>query len=190
MVAMTSEEQPKAEHRSRPTSAEFRDFVATGWAPRATEPTPRSEVADVTVPRREAVSAEFAGERLVIPACGLKVRSNDCDYVFRPHTAFSWLSGLGADREPDAVLVLDPLEQGGHETTLFFRPLAPRDSEEFFADSRYGEFWVGARPTIADVESELGVRARHIDELKERIGVKVEVMPIGGGRSTIQIVAT
>ena len=65
------------------------------------------------------------------------------------------------------MLVLDPLEQGGHETTLFFRPLAPRDSEEFFADSRYGEFWVGARPTIADVESELGVRARHIDELKD-----------------------
>ncbi len=167
MVAMTSEEQPKAEHRSRPTSAEFRDFVATGWSPRASEPTPRSEVADVTAPRREAVSAEFTGERLVIPAGGLKVRSNDCDYVFRPHTAFAWLSGLGADREPDAVLVLDPLAEGGHETTLFFRPLAPRDSEEFFADSRYGEFWVGARPTIADVESELGVRARHIDELKD-----------------------
>ncbi|WP_216593712.1 aminopeptidase P family protein [Arsenicicoccus sp. oral taxon 190] len=162
-----SEEQPKAEHRSRPSSAEFREFVASGWAPRSSDPTPRAEVADVTEPRREAVSQEFSGERLVIPAGGLKVRSNDCDYVFRPHTAFAWLTGLGADREPDAVLVMDPQADGGHETTLFFRPLAPRDSEEFFADSRYGEFWVGARPTVADVESELGVRARHIDELKD-----------------------
>lgn len=167
MAGMTSEEQPKAEHRSRPTSAEFREFVASGWAPRASEPTPRAEVADVTEPRRAAVSERFAGERLVIPAGGLKVRSNDCDYVFRPHTAFAWLTGLGADREPDAVLVLDPVEGGGHEATLFFRPLAPRDSEEFFADSRYGEFWVGARPTVADVESELGIRARHIDEMKD-----------------------
>ena len=34
----------------------------------------------------------------------------------------------------------------GHEAVLYFRPLADRDSDEFFADARYGEFWVGARP--------------------------------------------
>ncbi len=48
---------------------------------------------------------------------------------------------------------------------LYFRPLGDRDSDEFFADARYGEFWVGARPTLADVELELGLTARHIDEL-------------------------
>jgi Xaa-Pro aminopeptidase len=48
---------------------------------------------------------------------------------------------------------------------LYLRPLADRDSDEFFADARYGEFWVGARPTLADVELELGLVARHIDEL-------------------------
>ena len=53
----------------------------------------------------------------------------------------------------------------GHEAVLYFRPLADRDSDEFFADARYGEFWVGARPTLADVELELGLTARHIDEL-------------------------
>ena len=47
---------------------------------------------------------------------------------------------------------------------LYFRPLGERDSDEFFADARYGEFWVGARPTLADVELELGITARHIDE--------------------------
>ena len=46
----------------------------------------------------------------------------------------------------------------GHEPTFFFRPLAGRDTEEFFGDSRYGEFWVGARPTLEDMESELGDR--------------------------------
>ena len=52
---------------------------------------------------------------------------------------------------------------------LYFRPLAGRDTEEFFGDARYGEFWVGARPTLADVESELGLTARHIDELGDAV---------------------
>ena len=164
-----SEEQAPAEHRSRPTSAAFRDFVASGWAPRDTRPPARADVAPYAQERRAQLAERFAGERLVVPAGGLKVRSNDCDYVFRPHSAFAHLTGLGADREPDAVLVLEPQEEGGHEAVLFFRPLAGRDTEEFFGDSRYGEFWVGARPTLADVEAELGVRARHIDELPDAI---------------------
>ncbi|CCH79457.1 Xaa-Pro aminopeptidase 1 [Nostocoides japonicum T1-X7] len=115
------------------------------------------------------MSAAYEGDRLVIPAGGLKVRSNDCDYVFRPHSAFAHLTGLGADREPDAVLVLEPKEGGGHDAVVYFRPLAGRDSDEFFTDSRYGEFWVGARPTIEDLELELGVIARHIDELADAV---------------------
>ncbi|MGN6635516.1 MAG: aminopeptidase P family protein, partial [Oryzihumus sp.] len=126
-------------------------------------------VAPYAAQRRAAVSAAFPGERLVIPAGGLKVRSNDCDYVFRPHSAFAHVTGLGADREPDAVLVLEPTDDGGHEALLFFRPLAGRDTEEFFGDSRYGEFWVGARPSLADVEAELGLTARHIDEFKDAV---------------------
>ncbi|NUR17422.1 MAG: aminopeptidase P family protein, partial [Dermatophilaceae bacterium] len=101
-----SEEQKASPSRKRPTTDEFRAFVATGWAPRSTEVTPRAEVADHAARRREAVSAAFPGERLVVPAGGLKVRSNDTDYVFRPHSAFAHLTGLGSDREPDAVLVL------------------------------------------------------------------------------------
>ncbi len=119
--------------------------------------------------RRAAVSARFPGERVVVPAGGLKVRSNDCDYVFRPHSAFAHLTGLGADREPDAILVLEPLEAGGHEAILYFRPLADRDTDEFFSDARYGEFWVGARPTLADIEAELDLRGRHIDEFADAV---------------------
>src|SRR6476661_4652487 len=172
-VAVMSEEQKNSPSRKPPTTDEFRAFVASGWAPRSTEVTPRSEVADHAARRRDAVSAAFPGERLVVPAGGLKVRSNDCDYVFRPHSAFEHLTGLGSDREPDAVLVLEPREDGTHESILYFRPLAGRDTEEFFGDARYGEFWVGARPSLADIEAELGLSARHIDEFPDALGKDV-----------------
>ncbi|HEX2706305.1 MAG TPA: aminopeptidase P N-terminal domain-containing protein, partial [Candidatus Lustribacter sp.] len=172
---MTSERHVKT-HHPRPTTDELRAFIARGWSPRDEAPPERATVAPYTAARRERVSAAFPGERLVIPAGGLTVRSNDTDYVFRPHSAFAHLTGIGADREPDAVLVLEPMGEGGHEAVLFFRPLADRDSDEFFADTRYGEFWVGARPTIADVEAELGISARHIEELAGAIAKDVGVV--------------
>ena len=163
-----SENQKKSENRTRPTTDEFRAFVASGWAPRRSELPERAAVVPYAAERRAAVSARFPGERVIVPAGGLKVRSNDTDYVFRPHSAFAHLTGLGSDREPDAVLVLEPTDDG-HEAVLYFRPLADRDTDEFFGDSRYGEFWVGARPTITDVEAELGISARHIDEFEHAI---------------------
>lgn len=162
----TSEQQKKSENRPRPTTEEFRAFVKQGWAPRSGNTPALSPAAPYAAARRERLSAAYEGQRLIVPAGGLKVRSNDCDYVFRPHSAFAHLTGLGADREPDAVLVLEPKDGGGHEAVLYFRPLADRDSDEFFSDARYGEFWVGARPALADVEAELGLTARHIDEFE------------------------
>ena len=164
-----SEEQKKPENRARPTTDELRAFIAEDWAPRAPGATGLSEAARYAAARREAVSAAFPGDRLVVPAGGLKVRSTDTDYVFRPHSAFAHLTGLGGDREPDAVLVLEPRDDGSHEAVLYFRPLAGRDSDEFFSDTRYGEFWVGARPTIEDIETELGLSARHIDEFDDAV---------------------
>ena len=162
-----SEEQKQAENRSRPTTDEFRAFVAEDWAPRRPGATELTEAARYAARRREAVSEAFAGDRLIVPAGGLKVRSNDTDFVFRPHSAFAHLTGLGGDREPDAVLMLEPRDDGTHEAILFFRPLAGRDTDEFFADTRYGEFWVGARPSIEDIETELGLSGRHIDEFAD-----------------------
>ncbi len=164
-----SEEQKKADNRARPTTEEFRSFVREDWAPRRPTVTAPSPAAPYAAARRARVSANHPGERLVVPAGGLKVRSNDTDYVFRPHSAFAHLTGLGADREPDAVLVLeprDPAEGGGHEAILYVRPLGERDSDEFFDDARHGEFWVGARPSLEDIELELGLTARHIDEME------------------------
>ncbi|MEO8519228.1 MAG: aminopeptidase P family protein [Dermatophilaceae bacterium] len=176
-----SEEQHKSDNRGRPVTDEFRTFVAAEWAPRSTATPVLAEVARYAALRRATVSAAFPGERLVIPAGGLKVRSNDCDYIFRPHTAFAYLTGLGGDREPDAVLVLEPLDDGSHESILYFRPLAGRNTEEFFGDSRYGEFWVGARPGLADIEAELALSARHIDDFTGAVSKDV-------GTSGIRIV--
>ena len=162
-----SEPQKKPSNRARPITDELRAFIAEDWAPRAPGATGRSEAARYAAARRDAVSAAFAGERLIVPAGGLKVRTNDTDYVFRPHSAFAHLTGLGTDGEPDAVLVLEPRDDGTHEAVLYFRPLSGRNTDEFFTDTRYGEFWVGPRPTLEDVEVELGVTARHLDEFAD-----------------------
>ena len=167
-----SEEQKKSDNRPRPTTEAFRAFVREGWAPRTGALPERAEVAPYAAARREAVSTAYPGERLVVPAGGLKVRSNDCDYTFRPHSAFAHLTGFRADCEPDTVLVLHPrsaADGGGHEAIVYTRPLAGRDTEEFFADARYGEFWVGARPTLEELEAEFGITARHIDELPDAL---------------------
>src|SRR6187549_2003562 len=96
-----SEQQKQADNRARATTDEFRAFVKEGWAPRRSQVTGPSPAAGHAAARRAVLSGAYPGQRLIIPAGGLKVRSNDTDYVFRPHTAFAWLTGLGADREPD-----------------------------------------------------------------------------------------
>lgn len=158
----------------RPQSAAFREFISGAWAPRDEQLPQRAAVADYTPARRDAISAAFPGERLIIPAGGLKVRSNDTDYRFRPHSAFAHLTGLGSDEEPDAVLVMHPRFDAdgapeGHESVLYFRPLASRESEEFWADARYGEFWVGSRPTLDALAARIGITSAHIDELSDAI---------------------
>ncbi|GAA2027216.1 aminopeptidase P family protein [Pseudokineococcus marinus] len=177
--------QAARSHRQRPTSEAFRELMASGWAAAgAQDGAPeRAAAAPFAAARRAEVSRMFPGERLVIPAGPLKTRSNDTDYRFRAHSAFAHLTGLGGEREPDAVLVLDPRgsedgaqqdggrpeggRQEGHEAVLLFRPRTPRTSEEFFADARYGEFWVGARPSLADAEAELGLTCRDVRDLDD-----------------------
>lgn len=182
--------EERVENRSqRPTSEAFKAFIADNWGERPSGLPALAEVAPFAAARREAVSALFPGERLVLPAGGLKVRSNDSDYRFRPHSAFAHLTGLGTDREPDAVLVLHPRtgddgSPDGHDAVLYFRPRAERDTEEFYADARYGELWVGVRPSLEEVEAELGLATAHVDGLGDALrkdvgedGVRVRVVP-------------
>jgi Xaa-Pro aminopeptidase len=132
-------------------------------------------------PRRSPLS--------VVPGC--PPSSPGRGWWSRPHSAFAHLTGLGTEREPDAVLVLHPVDGGDdtpdgatHEAVLYLRPLAGRDSEEFYADSRIGEFWVGARPTLDDVATLTGIRTADLDGLRDALakdvgpdGVRLLVVP-------------
>ena len=170
----------------RPSSDAFKAFMASQWAPADTTLPPRDAVAEHAARRRRAISERFPGERLIIPAGPLKVRSNDTDYRFRPHSAFAHLTGLGLDHEPDAVLILEPTDAGAgddggqHSATLYFRPLAGRDSAQFYADPRSGEFWVGPRPTLAELEARLGLPTAHIEGLEVAATKDVGAPEIGG----------
>ena len=172
MRSMT-EERTEAEptvlpNRQQPFSEAFRQFIPESWAPYPEELPAELPAAAPAALRRRALAEAFPGERLVIPAGGLKVRANDTDYRFRPHSAFAWLTGLGSDREPDAVLVLEPTDTG-HEATLYFKPRAPRTDPEFYADSRYGEMWVGTRESLAEMSAITGLSCAPISEFSNAV---------------------
>ncbi|GAB2905518.1 aminopeptidase P family protein [Nonomuraea fastidiosa] len=142
-----------------PVTEELAAFMRTGWASeRRAEIAPRP-IAPWAAKRRAALAQRFPGERLVIPAGTLKVRSNDCDYRFRPHSAYSYLTGAN---ESDDVLVIEP----SGEAVLYVRPRAPRaEGQEFYRDRRYGEFWAGPRPDLAEASELYQIECAHIRDL-------------------------
>lgn len=172
----------------RPTSQAFKEFMASHWAPEGSQEFSEDTVARYAAQRRKKVSRRFPGERLVLPAGPLKVRSNDTDYRFRPHSAFAHLTGLGVDHEPGAVLVMEPVDEGSgddgghHEATLYFKPMAGRDSEEFYADARHGEFWIGPRPGLQEFRQRLGLRTADLSELEVAVTKNAGAVEIGGTR--------
>jgi len=164
-------------NRQVPFSEPFKAFIPQGWAPYPDELPAELPAAASAALRRRALAEAFAGERLVIPAGGLKPRANDTDYRFRPHSAFAWLTGLGSDREPDAVLVLEPTDTG-HEATLYFKPRAPRTDPEFYADARYGEMWVGTRESLAEMSALTGISCAPISELSGALAKNLSAVKV------------
>lgn len=169
------------ENRSTtPGSTGFKSYISSQWADRTDVLPPAREQAPFAAARRERVSAMYPGQRLIIPAGRLKQRSNDTDYAFRAHSAFAHLTGWGSDAEPGAILVLEP-NGNGHDATLYFRERAGRDSDEFYANPEIGEFWIGPRPSIEQVASELAVAVRGIAELAGVFdGVDSETLVVRG----------
>jgi len=180
-----------------PVSAALAAFMGKDWAlPEAAEGPNESTTgagtaglhpaARFTHERRAALSRRFPGERLVIPSGQLVTRSNDTDYRFRPHSAFVHLT---AAQEPEWCLVLDPVTTSPapgmptHTATLFVRENAPRSEGSFFRDRRYGEFWVGPSPTVAQARSRFGVESRSADELADHLRADVA----GDGRPAVPV---
>jgi len=158
------------ENRSTtPSSTAFQEFVGQQWADRTDAPAQLRESAQAAVNRRTALSLAYPGQRLVFAAGAEKTRSNDTSYPYRAHSDFAYLTGWGSSSEPDAVLVLEPTADG-HEAVLYFRAPAGRDSDEFYANPAIGEFWIGPRPSLEYVATELGLTTRDLSELDASFG--------------------
>ncbi|MEI8222104.1 MAG: aminopeptidase P family protein [Actinomycetes bacterium] len=163
-----------------PPSTDHLTFMSQGWAPSPLEGITAHAAVPFTKKRRTKLSKAYKGVRLVIPAGNLKVRSNDSDYQFRAHSAFAWFTGISADDVvPDSVLVLEP-SKSGHDALLFIHPRSPRDEDEFFRNSRHGEFWVGRRMTKEETEKRYGIKVRHIDTLPAFLKGKKKVLVVRG----------
>lgn len=173
MKTMSNDAKPEQKlenrgtNRSRtPNSPEFLAYIGSNWAEPNSDLPALHPAAPYAAARRKTVAEAFTDHVILIAAGPSQTRSNDTEYRYRPHAAFAHLTGWGSDTVPGSVLAIDT--RGGKvQETLFFRETAGRDSEEFFANPAIGEFWVGARPGLAQVAALLGVATRSIRELDD-----------------------
>ena len=163
-----------------PSAPAFKEFMLEGWGDED-KPIEPLESSAYTPARIKALGAKFPGQRLVIPAGTLKTRNNDCDYRFRPDSAFAYYTGLGEDFEPNAVLVLDPVDPDGpeaktgltHTPTLFVHPRADHTTEDYYRSAAYGEYWIGARPGLRELAQMTGIPTRDVAELEDALSKDV-----------------
>ncbi len=159
-------------NRSRtPNSPEFIAYMGSGWADSAADKnlnaakqSALAKAAPFAAARRATLAQRFAGHTVVIAAGPMHTRSNDTEYRYRPHSAFAHLTGWGTHTVPDSVLVIDA-RMAHSKSILFLRPTAGKGSDEFFANNVIGEFWLGFRPSLAQVSATLGLETRDIKDL-------------------------
>ncbi|MSZ69428.1 MAG: aminopeptidase P family protein, partial [Actinobacteria bacterium] len=163
----------KRTHDVAPSTV-FADFMKSGWAPSPLTGITAAEVAPWCVARRNALSAAFPGIRLVIPAGTLKARNADCDYRFRPQTAFAYYTGVqGDEATPDAVFIMEP-NGVGHQPLLYIHPRSSRETDAFYRDARYGELWVGRRFTLDEAQVRYEIQTHTLDSLDDLLNDKKE----------------
>jgi Xaa-Pro aminopeptidase len=162
---LLTETQPSltSNRSTLPQTPEFRSYISSQWAEHPDLPPSPRAAAPLAAARRQRISALHPGKRLIVPAGPAQVRSNDTDYPYRAHSAFSYLTGWGSDAVPDSVLVLEPTGSG-HTATLYFLAAAGRDTTEFYANAGIGEFWTGPRPSLAHVAADLELETLDLAE--------------------------
>ncbi|WP_107364746.1 aminopeptidase P family protein [Streptomyces agglomeratus] len=146
-------------------STELAENMKQGWADTERRDLQPIAQAAHTARRRAALSAQFPDELLVIPSGNPKVRSNDTDYPFRPSSDYVYLTG---DQSQDAVLVLEPGQDGGHRAVAYLLPRSDYGSGEFWLDY-HGELWDGRRNSLTENEQLLGLPCRDVRTLTERL---------------------
>ena len=156
------EAKPETESHDIPLPEHLRQAIAQDWDPAPPMPHPASrEVAPWAAARRAALSAQFRGQAVIVPAGTLTVRANDTDYPFRAASAFTWLTGETA---VDAVLVMTP-DGDGHRAVLYVGEFAQPGEAQYFTSRVHGAVWVGNVPSVADTEAVLGVPTRPLAAL-------------------------
>ena len=175
---MADEVKGERVHDQAP-SDEFAEFMRSGWAPSHLDGLEPLEVVTYAYSRRQTLSSAFTGIRLVLPAGNFKVRSNDTDYAYRPHSAFAYYSGVqGADATADSVLVMEPNVDGGHDSYLYIHPRSTRETDAFYRDARYGELWVGRRFTLEEAATVYQLETRNLSDLESLLRFSKETLTI------------
>lgn len=176
-------ENPKAAakrvHDNAPSEL-FANFMKTGWIPSPLTNLTESPAVPFAKKRRHQLSKAFAGVRIVIPSGNYKVRSNDTNYPYRPHTAFAYYTGVqGVEATADAVLILEP-HGSGHDEILFLNPRSTRDTDAFFRDPQYGELWVGRRFTLDEAKVRWNIDTRKVSDLEAFLAEKKDSAVLRG----------
>jgi Xaa-Pro aminopeptidase len=163
-----------------PIADAMTEFMKVGWAPSPlTGVNPHPSIPFTKI-RREKLSKQYPGTRLIFPSGSLKVRSNDSDYPFRAHSAYSWFTGIVAsDCVPDSLFVMEP-NGSSHDALLFIHPRSPRDNDEFYKNTRHGEFWIGRRMTVEETESKYELKVHQIESIVEFLANKKDTLIIRG----------
>lgn len=151
-------------------STELAENMRQGWADTERRDLEPIAQAAHTARRRAALSAQFPGELLVIPAGNPKIRSNDTGYPFRPSSDYVYLTG---DKSQDAVLVLKPRQDGGHRAVAYLLPRSDRKSGEFWQDY-HGELWDGRRNSLTENERLLGLPCSDVRSLTEQLAASTD----------------
>ena len=163
-----------------PIADAMTEFMKEGWAPSPLDGVNPHPSIPFTKIRREKLSKQYPGSRLIFPSGSLKIRSNDSDYPFRAHSAYSWFTGIiSLDCVPDSLFVMEP-NGSGHDALLFIHPRSPRDSDEFYKNARHGEFWIGRRMTLEETQTKYGIKAQKIESIEEFLANKKDTLIIRG----------
>ena len=155
-------------------------FMKTGWAADEEEIISAHPVTEYIKFRRDKLSKKYLGKRLIFPAGNLKVRNNDTDYPFRAHSAFVWITGIIAtDTVPDSVFIMEPTGDA-HEPYLFIHPRSSRENDQFYKNTRYGEFWIGKRLSLTQTQSKYQVAVRELEQIESFLANKIDSVIIRG----------
>lgn len=147
------------------TSPGFIESIAHGWSAPSVETGVVAGAAASALAHRNKLSSLLLGSTIVVASGDAQVRNDDCDFDFRPDSAFVWLTACQAE---GAVLVMRATN-GGHDATLYLpKPFGPGD-QGFFADTNHGELWAGPLPSLDSWQRDLDIAVSPLQELPSNL---------------------